>query len=143
MLADDRVSVDNPAYNEEHPVLYDSGYEVDNEGCVECHAGFEGEKIAAVHLKHGVTCMGCHGDSDAHRTDEKSVTRPDVLWGRAEMTAFCRQCHAKHENPLKVKAYLAEWNGKRRPNGRLIAEDSACLDCHGGHTAAQRENPFK
>ena len=132
-----------PAFNEKKPLLFDSGYEKDNESCMVCHIDFKEEKISAVHLKEGVTCMACHGDSDTHRSDEYNIIRPDVLWGRAEMKGFCRQCHRRHKKPEKVAAFRKEWEDKRRANGRWVLEDSVCLDCHGRHAIVLAEGTFK
>lgn len=124
-------------------VLYDSGYEEDNASCMVCHIDFETEEISLVHLDAGLTCMACHGDSDDHRSDEFNIVRPDVLWGRAEMEAFCMQCHKKHKYPEKVEAFHAEWDSRRRPNGRLIEPESACMDCRGNHAIILAEGQFK
>ena len=32
-----------------------------------------------------------------------------------------------------MAAFLAEWKGKTRPNGRLILQQATCTDCHGTH----------
>lgn len=144
----DAAEEETPAVSEavaaiEHAVLYDSGYEEDNASCMVCHIDFETEKISLVHLKAGLTCMACHGDSDDHRSDEFNIIRPDVLWGRAEMKAFCRQCHKKHKHPEKVKAFHEKWDARRRPNGRYVERESVCLDCHGNHAITIGEGQFK
>ncbi len=124
-------------------VLYDSGYEEDNSSCMVCHIDFETEPISAVHLKAGLTCMACHGDSDDHRSDEFNIIRPDVLWGRAEIKTFCRQCHKGHKHREKVKAFHQEWDARRRPNGRYVGPGSVCMDCHGNHAIVIGEGQFK
>jgi hypothetical protein len=137
------VLVEDPRYNEEEPVLFDSGYEEDNASCMVCHIDFEREEISAIHLEAGVTCAACHGDSEVHRSDEFNIIRPDVIWGRAEIEPFCRQCHPKHKDPQKVDAFLAEWEGKRRENGRWVLRGSVCTDCHGQHAIVTGEGAFK
>ncbi|MHC4177535.1 MAG: hypothetical protein ACYSWU_08515 [Planctomycetota bacterium] len=124
-------------------VLYDSGWEEDNSSCLVCHIDFETEKISSIHLEAELTCMACHGDSDAHRSDEFNIVRPDVIWGRTEQEAFCKQCHEKHKYPEKVEAFHEEWDSRRRPNGRYVAPDSACMDCHGDHAVMLPEGQFK
>ena len=62
---------------------------------------------------------------------------------RAEVEAFCRQCHEKHKYPEKVEAFHEEWDGRRRPNGRYVQADSACMDCHGDHAIILAEGQFK
>lgn len=126
-----------------HAKLYDSGYMEDNQSCMVCHLDFEEEKISAVHLKKGITCAGCHGDSEAHRGDEWNIIRPDVIWGRAEMGPFCKQCHKKHPHGEKYQAFLEKWLDKRRSTGRWVTRESVCLDCHGNHAIAIPEGQFK
>jgi len=123
--------------------LYDSGYLEDNDSCLVCHIDFEKEKIVAEHLEHGVTCAGCHGDSEAHRGDEWNVVRPDVIWGRAEIDDFCKQCHAKHKKSKAYDAFVAKWIDRRRVTGRYVTKDSVCTDCHGRHAIIIGENEFK
>ena len=105
----------------------------DNSLCVLCHANFRDEELATVHLRQGVTCAVCHGLSFEHMNDETSRTKPDTLFGRAQVAAFCTRCHGRHAQPEKVQAFLAEWKGKTRPNGRLILQQAMCTDCHGVH----------
>ncbi len=124
--------------------LYGSGELEDNQACLVCHLDLEEEKISAVHLeKAGMTCASCHGDSEAHRGDEWNIIRPDVIWGRAEMGPFCKQCHPKHTESEAYSEFLDEWLDKRRPTGRWVKEDSPCLDCHGSHAVIIPENEFK
>lgn len=137
------IPVKNPLFNQKKPHLFDSGYAEDNSSCMVCHIDFQEELISSVHEGEGVTCMGCHGDSVTHSGDEFNITRPDVIWGRAEIAAFCRQCHKKHEKPDAVKAFRAKWLSKRRPNGRVVLEDSVCTDCHGKHAIVGEEGDFK
>jgi hypothetical protein len=118
-----------------HAALRDSAGALpgDNALCLLCHANFRDEELAAVHLQHGVTCAVCHGLSFEHMNDETSRTKPDILFGRAQVAAFCTRCHEDHARPDKVAAFLAEWKGKTRPNGRLIFQQAMCNDCHGTH----------
>ena len=136
-------TADGPAVEDEEPVLYDSGYEDDNESCMVCHIDFKTEKISSVHLDAGITCMACHGDSEVHRADEFNIIRPDVIWGRAEIEAFCKQCHEKHKQPQAVEEFREEWMSKRRPNGRWVLEDSVCTDCHGEHAIVGAAGDFR
>jgi hypothetical protein len=105
----------------------------DNSLCLLCHANFREEELVTTHLKQGVTCAVCHGLSDEHMNDETSRTRPDVLFGRAQVAAFCGRCHGAHDDPAEVTAFRTEWQGKPRPNGRLILQQAMCTDCHGVH----------
>jgi hypothetical protein len=105
----------------------------DNSLCVLCHANLREEELVTVHLQDGVTCAVCHGISFEHMNDETSRTKPDTLFGRAQIAAFCTRCHGPHADPGKVQAFLGEWTGKTRPNGRLILQQAMCTDCHGVH----------
>jgi hypothetical protein len=105
----------------------------DNSVCLVCHINFETEDIASTHLKNGITCAHCHGISSVHSNDEEAAAKPDVLFGRSEVEPFCKKCHATHKDPKAVATFLAEWKGKRRPQGRLILSNAVCTDCHGLH----------
>ena len=104
-----------------------------NSLCLLCHANFASEELVTAHLQDGVTCAVCHGLSYEHMNDETSRTKPDLLFGRAQVGRFCRRCHTAHQDPDRVSAFLAEWKGKTRPNGRLILQQAVCTDCHGTH----------
>ncbi|NQT40724.1 MAG: cytochrome c3 family protein [Planctomycetes bacterium] len=137
------IRVKNSLYNEKDPLLFDSGYAEDNSSCQVCHADFEHEKISSVHEEGGITCAACHGDSLTHSGDEFNISRPDVIWGRAEIEPFCKQCHLKHKKPEEVAKFRAEWEDKRRPNGRFVLADSVCTDCHGKHAIITEDGNFK
>jgi hypothetical protein len=132
-----------PAAGASGPALFDSGYEKDNQSCLVCHIDLQDELISSAHLRAGITCMGCHGDSDVHRADEYNIMRPDVIWGRAEMEPFCKQCHKQHMHPEKVEEFRQQWLDKRRPNGRWVQQESVCTDCHGNHAIVTGEGNFK
>lgn len=114
--------------------------------CYVCHVDLQTEKISTTHLDADITCQKCHGSTTEHMHDETLMTKPDVLWGRAEVNGMCsnQPCHAPgqghefytrqdHDDPEAVAAFLREWYGKPRPNGRTIDSDSVCTDCHGKH----------
>jgi hypothetical protein len=105
----------------------------DNSACLVCHINLQNEEIASTHLKKGLTCAHCHGVSYEHMNDEEAAAEPDILFGRAEVEPSCRKCHQAHKNPDAVAKFLAEWKGKRRPQGRLILSNAICTDCHGLH----------
>jgi len=108
-------------------------FPTDNWPCLVCHANFEDEPIAAAHLPHGITCVLCHGLCYEHRDDENNVTKPDILFGRAEIEPFCRKCHGQHQHPERVQAFQEQWEGKVGPSGREILHRPTCTDCHGVH----------
>lgn len=107
--------------------------QADNSLCMVCHIDFQEEELTVKHLAKGITCAACHGACVAHMHDEMLNTKPDILYGRAEIDGFCRPCHLTHKDPDKVQAFRDEWAGQHRPSGRYIAEDSPCTDCHGMH----------
>ena len=105
----------------------------DNAECLVCHMDFENEFISSRHEEEGVGCTYCHGESLAHGDDESNIIKPDVLFGRAEIRGYCKECHPVHRKSSKYNAFVKKWHGERRPNGRIVADDSACTDCHGNH----------
>ena len=110
----------------------------DNSLCILCHMDFDFEEITARHAEAGITCAHCHGESVAHMHDETLMTSPDILYGRSEVEGMCGHCHSGHSQPTVVQAFLDEWRGRKRENGRGINEESICTDCHGLHTVARR-----
>lgn len=137
------IPVRNPLYSCWHPLKFDSGYYEENQSCLVCHKDFKEETLAVKHSAKGITCMVCHGDSLTHSGDEFNITRPDVIWGRAEIDPFCSQCHPGHLHPDKVEAFRNEWMSIRRPTGRIVLEDAVCTDCHGEHAIQVGEGNFK
>jgi len=104
-----------------------------NSPCMVCHIDFADEELTVQHRKAGVMCAACHGPCLEHMDDEMAATRPDRLFGRAEVKPMCGECHGEHENKDAVDAFLKEWYGRRRPNGQLITNNAICTDCHGRH----------
>lgn len=110
----------------------------DNALCLGCHLDFETELLVVKHLTKKITCTSCHGSSRHHFSDESGNTKPDILFGRAEVEPFCRKCHKKHRNPQAVEAFRKQWRGKLMENGRVVQDDSICTDCHGQHLILRR-----
>jgi len=96
-----------------------------NRRCLECHIDFEEELIVVAHQKAGVTCMRCHGYSQAHMEDEVRATKADAAFRGKAMTVFCQTCHepARHRRVREHAAELAKPLEKRR----------TCTACHGEH----------
>jgi hypothetical protein len=107
--------------------------QVDNAECLTCHMDFQAELISAKHESVGIGCTSCHGDSLAHGDDELNITPPDRLFGRAEIVPFCKDCHPTHVEGKIYDEFVKKWHSERRPNGRMILDDSVCADCHGNH----------
>jgi len=110
-----------------------------NRLCLVCHLNFAESDSIAGHVCWGITCAQCHGKSIEHMNDESMMTPPDILYGRTEVEAMCRQCHDQpHKSPRAVGAFIEKWDGGKRENGRNVTEDSVCTDCHGLHTVSRR-----
>ena len=109
------------------------GKAADNSHCLVCHLDFKTELLTAQHEKAGIGCTTCHGESLAHGDDEFNIITPDVSFGRAEIDPFCKTCHQAKKDSQVYAAFLKKWRDKRRPNGRIISEESVCTDCHGNH----------
>jgi len=119
--------------------LYDPGDQTDNSACLVCHIDLQDEQIAADHLEAGIVCAACHGPSEPHRSDELNVITPDVTFGRSEIEVFCKACHPVHKMSEGYDAFVKQWYGKRRPNGRMVLDNSVCTDCHGNHAVLRPE----
>jgi len=111
----------------------------DNSFCLVCHEGLAEELITKVHVEKDVLCVDCHGPSTFHMEDEMLMTEPDIIFGRAEVAAFCRNCHGPHKNPTKVEEFREAMYGRDRANGRVVNFHSICTDCHGTHNIAGRK----
>ena len=117
-----------------------------NNKCYVCHPSLRTEELTTAHLDIAITCDGCHGPSIEHMHDEMLMTEPDLLFGRTEVNKMCSNptCHAPganrdvyalqdHKDRAKAEAFYKQWLGRTRPNGRAVAPDSVCTDCHGTH----------
>jgi len=123
----------------------------ENSKCYVCHPGMKTEELTANHLAVGITCDICHGPSVEHMHDEMLMTKPDLLFGRSEVGKMCSHCHKPgqgrdvfarqdHKDPNAVQAFFDKWTGRMRPNGRAVANDSVCTDCHGTHNITKPLN---
>lgn len=104
----------------------------DNSRCHVCHFfNYSDEPLAVTHARHGVGCVTCHGDSEAHTNDENNVTPPDKMYPREAINAACLGCHSKKdllEQPAEHKPILPE----------PATAKSVCTDCHGEHRLKNR-----
>jgi len=100
----------------------------DNGLCYVCHLDLQKEAITTSHLGEDIGCTDCHGRSAEHMHDEMLMTKPDQLFGRCEVNDLCGTCHddAHEDVEDKVAAFLNQWRGRDRPNGRVITEQSIC-----------------
>jgi hypothetical protein len=118
----------------------------ENSKCYVCHPSLKTEDITTIHLDMGITCDECHGPSIEHMHDEMLMTKPDLLFGRAEVEKMCSNpiCHKPdgdrhiysrqdHKNQAAVREFHEKWLHRIRPNGRFITNKAVCTDCHGTH----------
>jgi hypothetical protein len=117
-----------------------------NSKCYVCHPSLKTEDITTIHLDMDITCDECHGPSVEHMHDEMLMTKPDLLFGRAEVEKMCSNpsCHKPggernvysrqdHKDSTAVKIFHEKWLHRVRPNGRFITNKAVCTDCHGTH----------
>jgi len=121
-----------------------------NTKCYVCHPILKTEEITTAHLDIGITCDECHGPSVEHMHDEMLMTKPDLLFGRAEVDRMCSNptchrpggdrlvyTHQDHKDQAAVKEFHEKWLHRVRPNGRFITVKSVCTDCHGTHNIVE------
>jgi len=70
---------------------------VANSFCSACHYDFDEEELALSHMKAGIGCERCHGESERHRSDEDNVTPPEIMYTKAKINPTCMMCHPRHE----------------------------------------------
>ena len=86
-----------------------------NSKCYVCHPSLKTEDITTLHMDMDITCDECHGPSVEHMHDEMLMTKPDLLFGRAEVEKMC-------SNPTCHKP-----GGDRRIYGREDHKDHAAV----------------
>jgi predicted CXXCH cytochrome family protein len=133
-----KVSKDAPPLLEETakpmPAAKNSGPVADNQSCLVCHTNYQGESMAVSHAQGNVGCVGCHGQSLAHRNDEDNVTPPDIIYPANKINANCAKCHEGHDvAPAKM---VQRWED--RSLDRLDPKLVLCTDCHGEHRLKSR-----
>ena len=96
----------------------------DNSFCYVCHANYDDEKLVTAHAPKGIGCETCHGISDKHSEDEDSLVPPDVLFAKAKIELFCRQCHETEDLVEGDEAHKKFFAKPRGP------KDKTCTNCH-------------
>ena len=96
----------------------------DNGRCHVCHLNFKDEALTKVHAQAAIGCTRCHGDSDAHRSDEDNITPPDVMFPKAKINSFCTGCHAG--DTLSEPAH-------KSMKAEMDPLKACCTECHGEH----------
>lgn len=96
----------------------------DNSLCYACHVNFMKEELSSVHAQANIGCTHCHGASDAHRSDEDTITPPDIMFPKAKIKSFCSGCHTGDSMNIPAhKTVLSETDSLK----------ACCTDCHGEH----------
>ena len=84
-------------------------------GCDMCHVDVADDVVGTRHQAKGVGCVKCHGRSVAHVRDENNEVKPDRIFPRNRIDAFCNTCH----------------KCSRSDAAKPIRK--VCTDCHGTH----------
>lgn len=103
----------------------------DNSYCLTCHVNFTKELIAVAHMKAGLGCDHCHGESDKHSSDENGIIPPEIMFPKESINAACYKCHDR-------KLLLASNNNHEKIVNDLPTDEKFCTDCHGKHVMAVR-----
>jgi cytochrome c553 len=106
----------------------------DNTACFVCHANFAAEPLALAHVKAGVGCVTCHGDSFAHRNDENNTTPPETMYPGTAIDTACVACHPRHD--ASAQKVIARW--QKNVPAKTDPAAIVCTDCHGQHRLAVR-----
>ena len=101
---------------------------VANQFCAACHYGFGNEELARTHERAGIGCERCHGESEQHRSDERNLTPPELMYTKERINPTCMMCHPRAE--IKhVSHHQALLSG-----AETIFDKSSkkinCTDCH-------------
>jgi hypothetical protein len=100
--------------------------------CYECHIDFKDEELSAEHAAHGVTCVRCHGPSQAHMEDEVRKTPADATFRGKSQEVFCLTCHRRSKH-VRIAAHKREAaKGEKR---------RTCTQCHGEHELVDTASP--
>jgi hypothetical protein len=115
--------------------------------CVQCHTEEdllpEGHLAADVHMKPGLSCVGCHG-GDATSDDQDLAMSTEAGFrgvpAKKDIPAFCGRCHSDIEfmrayQPRiptdQVSQYFTSVHGHRLEDGDTKVAD--CTSCHTAH----------
>lgn len=104
----------------------------DNSYCQVCHINFQQEEFAVTHVKAGISCRDCHGDSEPHAEDEEHLTPANILFSKARVNDSCMtsECHPKPKMEAEI--------GHRPFFAGADPEHAYCTDCHGEHRVPKR-----
>jgi hypothetical protein len=105
------------------------GPAVDNGRCFVCHLNYSEERFATNHAAKGVGCVKCHGESDAHCSDEDNLTAPEIMYPKARLNRACLECHVP-EQIFAIK--------KHEEDAQAYYGNPLCTDCHKTHKLSRR-----
>ena len=105
----------------------------DNSYCHVCHINFETEPLAVAHVKVGIGCDHCHGESLEHADDEDNDTPPDIMVAKAQINESCMNADCHPRTTLEKQA------GHRPFFAEVDNRNKYCTDCHGQHRLDERQ----
>lgn len=97
-------------------------------GCDMCHLDVADELEDTRHEAKGIGCVQCHGQSIGHIRDENNEVKPDRVFTRKDVDAFCGSCHKCSKPPAS------------KPQSKLKQGQQVCSDCHGTHKITRTGN---
>jgi hypothetical protein len=104
---------------------------VANQFCSACHYGFSDEELARSHERAGIGCERCHGESERHRSDEKNITPPEIMYPKAKINPTCMMCHPRHEiSHVADHKVLLEGAKTVFDSTDKGGNQTYCTDCH-------------
>jgi hypothetical protein len=116
----------------------ESEYYVANSFCFACHIDFDEEELALSHEVVGIGCERCHGESQRHRSDEKNITPPEIMYPKAKINPTCMMCHPRQEikktlehTPILAVVETALDENTEESISKAGKQKEYCTDCHG------------
>lgn len=99
------------------------------DGCDTCHVDVADQLAGTRHLAKRISCVKCHGPSRGHAKDENNAVKPDRVFARDDIDAFCGTCHKCSRS--RRDRQLTGTNSRR----------FVCSDCHGSHKINRAGKP--
>jgi hypothetical protein len=120
---------------------------LENDKCLACHIesdllpeGFIKEDI---HMKHGLSCAGCHGGNPALEDEDAAMSQEEGFIGvpqKKDLPGFCGRCHSdidfmRQYQPRiptdQVQQYATSIHGMKLQQGDEKVAN--CASCHTAH----------
>jgi len=112
-------------------VIYELGGLLDKDNCTSCHSGIE----IALPAKQGMSCTSCHMPLAAKSAVKTGV---DGLLGDIHSHSF--KLNTDYNQPMFTEdGKFVELDAE---GDAVIKVEFACLDCHDGVTASERDDEF-